>query len=337
MDPFTIAMLGGAAASGIGALGGIANGRAASAAANAQNDIAFRNFYMQQRLAQLQEQMATAGTTNARGDRTMYVPGVGWVERPTEQTRGIIAASDNEERRRLAEDAIRGRMRREDNYARQLRDGQDADAIMGGIRTGEQTLDDLRAAMIEAGVARAVSGGNDMRRRIGMVSLRSGTSGEEALATIGRNAQMDTRTAIADARLNAPSEFQQRRSERVNPRINQYQALRASASAPDDVQFQPTQLDQGLGAALRSRMNMAPQALGSAMGVQSPNVQFREDRTPVGIDSLGQYLQGLARMGKREGWFGAGADATRGARPSGGTATNWGNYADYVGFDDYMR
>lgn len=321
----TALLAAGAAGSLAGGVGGLMNASSGAGAARAQNDVAFRNYYMQQRLAQLQEEMARAGTTNARGDRTEYVPGVGWVERPTEQTRGIIAASDNEERRRLTEDATRGRLRREDNYTRQVRDGQDADAIMGGMRTGEQTPDDLRAAMIEAGVARAVSGSNDMRRRIGMVSLRSGTGGEQALAQIGRNAMDDTRTAIADARLNAPSEFQSRRNERVNPRINQYQTLVSRASAPDDVQFQPTTLDEGLGQTLRGRMNMAPQGIGSAMSVSAPNVQYREDRTPVAMDSLGQYLVGLNRMGTRNGWWEGG-----GGKPQTRTAgnTDWRGSTD---------
>lgn len=332
----TALLAAGAAGSLAGGVSGLMNAGTGASAARAQNDIAFRNYYMQQRLARLQEEMATAGSTNARGDRTEYVPGVGWVERPTEQTRGIIAASDNEERRRLTEDATRGRLRREDNYTRQVRDGQDADAIMGGIRTGQQTPDDLRAAMIEAGVARAVSGGDDMRKRIGLVSLRQGTGGQEALARIGRNAMGDTRTAIADARLNAPAEYQERRSARVNPRLNQYQALVSRASAPDDVQFQPTNLDEGLGQTLRSRMNMAPQGIGSAMNVDTPRIGSTENRTPVALDSLGQYLVGLNRMGTRNGWWGGSAAGTN-RTPSGGTASNWGNYADYAGFDDYMR
>ena len=301
----TALLAAGAAGSLAGGAAGLMNAGTGAAAARAQNDIAFRNYYMQQRLARLQEEMARAGTTNSRGDRTEYVPGVGWVERPTETTRGIIAASDNEERLRLAQDAPRARMRREDNFTRQTREGQEADAILGGMRTGQQTPDDLRAAMIEAGVARAMSGANDMRGRIGLVSLRSGTGGQEALASLGRNAMRDTRTAIAEARLEAPSEYQSRRAARVNPRLNQYQSLVARASAPDEVQFQPTNLDEGLGQALRSRMNMAPQALGAAMNVDAPNVAFREDRTPVALDSLGQYLVGLNRLGTRNGWWGS--------------------------------
>jgi peptide deformylase len=81
MDPFTIAMLlsAGSSAAGVG-LGALQAGQA-QRAANVQNDLAMRQFYINRRIAQQQEEMARAGTRNARGDVTEYVPGVGWVER----------------------------------------------------------------------------------------------------------------------------------------------------------------------------------------------------------------------------------------------------------------
>jgi hypothetical protein len=301
MDPFTIAMLVSAASSAAGVGMGAMQGQQAQQAANAQNDIALRQFYANRRTAQQQEEMARAGTRNARGDVTEYVPGVGWVERPSATTQGMIAASDQEQRLRLTQDMPRARMLREDNFGRQLKEGAAADAMLSGINTGSQSVEDLRGALIRAGTAKASSGADDMRKRIGLVSLRSGSGGEQALAQLGRNRMADTRTAIAEADLEAPSEYVDRRGARTNSRLNQYGALAARASAPDGVPFTPTVLDERLSDVLRSRANMAPQALGNAMSLDGPRVQHAEDRTPVGLDSIGQYLQGLTRMAEREG------------------------------------
>jgi hypothetical protein len=297
MDPITMLAIGSAVSSGAGAIGGLMNSRSSAAASRAQNDIAFRNYYMQQRLARLQEQMATAGNTDARGNVTEYVPGVGWVSRPTAETQGIIRASDNEERLRLTTDAVRGRMQREGNFTRQLNEGAAADATLASQDVGQQSLPSLRSAMIERGVAGAMSGANDMRRRIGLVGIRSGTGQQRAIAQLGRQGMQDTRTAIAEARLNAPSEYVERRAARVGNNLNQYGALASRATAPDGVAFAPQQITAGLDASMRSRGNTVAQALGSAMSVDAPRVGSTEDRTPVALDSLGQYLAGLSRMG----------------------------------------
>jgi len=292
--------------SAAGAVGGLMSARAGADAAATSNDIAMRNYLQQRRLAMLQEEMAQAGTVNARGDRTQYVPGVGWVERPSERTRSIIDASDNEERLRLALDAPRSRARREDNAVRQRREGQVADSILAGLNVGRETPDELRAALIERNIARAVSGADDMRRRIGMQGLRTGQMSEQTLAQLGRNRIADRRTAIAEARVDAPEMFQERRANRVNPRLNQYNVMASRASAPDDVPYQPTQLAENLAGVLRSRMNMAPQAIGSAMNVDTPRIQSTESRMPVALDSLGQFLRSAGTQGQRNNWWGLG-------------------------------
>lgn len=304
MDPMTIALLGSTALSGIGTLGGLNNARQQQQLAAAQNDLSFRNFYAQQRMAQQQLEMAQAGSTDARGNRTEYVPGRGWVTTPTAQTRALMQASDAEELARLTQDAPRSRIRRQNTFGRQLNEGAQADAVMSGMGEGAQSQDELRSAMIASGVARATSGADDLRRRIGLQNLRQGTGAERAIAALGRNARADTRTAIADARLNAPSEFVARRNGRIGGTINNYNVLASRATAPDDVPFQPTESGESLNALLRSRMNMAPQAIGSAMSVRAPTLQYGEDRTPVAYDSLGQYLRGVAVMGKNQNWWG---------------------------------
>lgn len=276
----------------LGTLVGLKNANTAARTSQQQNDLALRNFYQQQRLAKLQEEMAKAGSTDARGNRTEYVPGVGWITRTTDGTRDLLNASDNEERQRLSTDAIRSRTRRGSTFTRQLNEGALAEAELAQINEGRETPADLRATLTERNVARAVSGADDMRKRIGLNALRTGTGGEVALATLGRNAMADTRTAIAEANVDAPQMYSERRAARVNPRLNAYNMFAGRASAPDDTPFAPNNLDEGLMATLRARANTAPQALGSAMGVDAPRLTNVEDRTAVALGGLGSSLMG---------------------------------------------
>ncbi len=315
----------GQVAGGVGAIAGIFQGNAQARAARASNNIAMRNYLLQREIANEQREMARAGSIDARGNRTEFIPGVGWVTRTSDATRGLIGASDAEERARLTSDATRGRIRRQNTFTRQLNEGAEADATLASREQGQQTLDGLRGAMIEAGVARAMSGANDARGRIGLVSLRQGTGGEQALAQLARSGLADTRTAIAEANLEAPGEFVARRGARENSALNRYNVLSFRATAPDDVPFQPTQLDEDLSQILRTRMATAPQALGSAANIRAPEMRNTESRIPVGIAGLGQYLQQLARSNARS------------RTPSGGTSSNWGSYSDFQGYDDFNR
>lgn len=284
----------GAGAQVLGAIGGLMNARTAANQARWQNELNLRQFLEQQRLARVQEEMAQAGTTDARGNKTEYIPGVGWVTRTSDQTRALLGASDNEERLRLTQDAARSRLRREDTFRGQQTDRLDADAARRGMGNAQRTPSELESALIARNAARATSGLEDARSRLGLVGLRTGTGSQAAFAKMARQGIDNTRTALADARAEAPSAYGAEYSGLTNPRMNQVNMLEGRARAADgDPTFQPSNLDSGLETLLRGRMAVAPQAIGSAMNVQPFKASFAEDRTPVALGSLGALLQGL--------------------------------------------
>lgn len=311
MDPATIAMLANAGMQIYGSYNQMQGANRNTAMQRQQQQLAFMNYLENRRLRMLQEDLAKAGTTDARGNVTEFVQGVGWVTRPTDATRSMISASDTEQRLRLAQDMTRGRMQRENTFARQQQEGARADAILSGIDVGGETLDDLRGALIARNVARAVSGPNAMRSNVGTTALRQGSGAEAALAAANRGAVADTRTALAEARLDAAPTLAERRSARVNPVLNQYNMLASRATAPDNVAFNPTSLDEGLAKTLAARANQDTRGLSQAMQNVRPPTGTIEDFGPAGEVGFGKSITGALGdkdlLSRITGLFGSGS------------------------------
>ena len=269
-----------------------------------QGQLGLLNYLLQRQAARSQDELARAGVVNARGDRTEYVPGIGWVERPAESTRALIGLGDNEERLRMAADAPRGRMQREDAAARMRREGQLADEMLAGMNVGSETLDGLRAALMERNLARAASGADDMRRRIGLQGLRTGQISAPMLASLARNQMLDRRTAMAEANVDAPEEFQARRANRIGPRLNQYNALAGRVGAPDAAAQPPPQIAESLTALLRNRTGVSAPGMTRIDSIAAPEFRSTENRVPVALDSLGQFLRSAGRDGQGSNWWG---------------------------------
>ena len=294
----TAALIGATATAGAAGMG-MMSANAASKNARASNNLAMQQFLEQRRIAAVQEEMARAGSVDARGNITSYVPGVGWVTTATPMTRQLINASDAEELRRNTVDAMRNRLRNQNTFERQGREGLAADAALASGKEGAQSLNDIRALLTEQNVAHAVSGANDLRNRISLNAIRQGTGGETAVAQLGRQALMDTRSAIADANAAANPEFLSRKQGREAAATNQYNTFAARATAPDGTTFVPSNIDEGINEGLASKAAMAQRGLAQAGTVNAPQLRFAEDRTPVALASLGSSLSGLVQTGNK--------------------------------------
>ena len=73
------------------------------------NQVAWRNLFEQQRMNREILDLQKAGRTDAYGNRLEYVPGLGWLSRPTPTTKSLMDAEQAELRRGLLEDAPRNR------------------------------------------------------------------------------------------------------------------------------------------------------------------------------------------------------------------------------------
>ena len=282
----TLASLG---IAGAGAASGIMQANSASKAAAASNDIALRNYYLQRQMAQEQMRMAQAGSTDSRGNRTEYIPGVGWVTTPTERTRSLQTASDNEQLQRLTTDAIRARLVRERASQRGLQEGAAADSLLTQLTSPYQERPaDVRGLLTARNVARANSGAANMRKRIGMQSLRQGGSGGygNALTRLAQTEQADRRSAIADANYDAPVEASARTAARQGDVQNRYSGLAAGARAPVDVAFQPDQIGTSLSEQLAARARGAPGSSNSSGYIRAPQIGNTENTLPARLTGL---------------------------------------------------
>jgi len=289
----------GALGSGIAGLFGANNNRAALAA---QNDIAFRNYYLQRQIAAQQQEMARAGTRDARGDVTEYVPGVGWISRPTEVTRGIISASDGEERQRLTRDAIQQRMQRGNQFDRQLREGADADVQRTDAGVGRQTLDDIRGKLIARNAARANSGRLNAASTIGIRSLQ-GAGGADAIREMSRTAAPDLRTAITEAEADSNPEFEARRTGREGNSLNRYNVLAGRATTPIGQQSAMTDIDNNLSSLLANRSYAGTMGMqGVGRGLVAPEVKSGGS-SGLDISNLANALQGGVKSASENAWL----------------------------------
>lgn len=106
MDPISLAMF------GTSALSSILGGNASREATQLNNQISLLNYYEQvaanQRARQegrRQQAEAKLGTTDAYGNRTYFIPGVGWVTDLDETQQQIQDASEQEQLRQLSQGA----------------------------------------------------------------------------------------------------------------------------------------------------------------------------------------------------------------------------------------
>lgn len=284
----------------IGATAAVAGAAAAAYASNQatsvgnrSNAIAQQNYQLQREMASTQEEMAKAGSVDAAGNVTQYVPGVGWVSKPTQQSANIINAGLNEQQLQLSHDAPQNRMQRDNTFNRGLRAGAAGDAILGSVDQGGQSLDNVRGLLVERNVANAMAGKNSAESRINMNSLRQGTGTQYVMSQLARDGMTDTRSAIANAEADANPEYIARKTARVNPAVNQFTALSNVADAPIGGAIAPSGLSDSLAAQLAARQSGSVAGLNSAMGLKAPQLATPNNNMPQAIGNLGAAGQGL--------------------------------------------
>lgn len=319
-----------AAASAYGAYS--ANKNAQAAATQNANALAVQRRQME--LSALQQEAALAGTTNARGDRTRYVPGVGWVEEVSPLTRALMVRSDQEEAARLAEDLPRQRMLREAGFSQQMADRGLATALLGRMNEGKRSLADVQAGNVRSNVAQLMAGPQNTRNAAIMSALRQGTGAQSVVEATGRRGLADTRAALEASYNSAPTDYANAESARTNDSLTRYNMLMSRAMAPDGVAFNPNALADALSNSRARQQMVAPQALGAAGNIQAAKVLAENDNVATRIASAAKGLSGVGQnISTLYDYFGGGKRQTGPVAtvPTAQYDTNAYNSADYWG------
>lgn len=287
-----------------GSIMGAQQGNAAAQAQQESNRVALLNWLQNRRAADFQQDMATAPVVNARGDVTQYRPGVGWTTTPSAFTRGMQTNADNEATAGFAVDQPAARFEQRNASRRRIEAGSDADAARAGRFVGRQGLPEVEGLMIEEAVADADSGADALRNAVGMTALRTGSGGEVALANAARNAIADRRTGIARARLNAGPEAMSRRGAQTGVAENAMGAASRRAAGTPSVRLAGGDFGD-LNRMSPAQAEIASRMLARGGQVDAPRLGYADDRTGIGIASIGgaadRFLTELGQFGRTRG------------------------------------
>lgn len=254
---------------------------------NRQMQLAREQFELQKGIANKQQELATAGSQDARGNKTRYIPGVGWVSEPTDATRNLLARSDAEESARLGPDAARTRRGKEANETSRSNEGALANAYLRQLmsKSGEVTPDQMQSRIADVMLSDIQERGNEAKNAIGLQSLRSGTSSNLA-DDIDKLTTGGVRTALARARMDAPTAARENNEGVRGALLNAYNLMGSRAANVEDAPFQPTNVDSTSTGLLNRSMTLGPYGLSGASGAIGKGAGDASTMMGRGFDAL---------------------------------------------------
>lgn len=275
MDPISLALMGGTM------LSSVFGGMAANDAAQTNANISLMNYYEQQvanqrarQEAARQQSEAKLGTTDAAGNRTYFVPGVGWVTDLSDTQQEIQNASEDEMLRQLSQGARDERVQERANDRRNREDtaATEADREFRAARRPDEGQ--LRQLFLARGAETRNRSADRAGDRLARQNIRAG--GRNAASLIqGARATADAdaaRRAGVDAELaargTADQEFNNERSQ-ANSLYDYFRKMSTSGTGNSQV-FQPSgPAARSTGVADQGAINAAGRVAG--MDYQAPN------------------------------------------------------------------
>jgi len=285
-------------AAGIGAAGSVIGGglnllgqsqQSANSAGSLQ--LAMQNYMLQKRMADQQYELATAGQTDARGNKTRYVPGQGWVVDLTPESQSQIKQSDAITRNRGVDDLTRGQDERSRNYNRRMSENDAASPLLAAMANGygAPTREGVAGANKIAGVTSAAENADNVKSGFNSAALRTDMGGvplQATLASADRGATAGIRTALAQGDANAGPLYDEMLGKFNESKLNPYNMLATRASNAEGSSFQPENISAGLDNGLTQRSSVGANVggrgaaginaamtplLGAMMSQRSPN------------------------------------------------------------------
>lgn len=296
------AAMGSAIAGGGSILGSILGARAQKQAQDQQMALAIQQYNnelqanaAQQSLSKQMLQAQLAPQQNARGDRTEYIPGLGYITTASETTRGLQSASDAEERNRLTGDALAARDQEGKARERRGQEGAYADTLLDVLTRGPQHQASDIEGIIGNNDVSGINRSYDESENTMMQQLmrRSGGGAMPALGSVlDKSAQSRSRAtqdALGNARLQALQLTPELNSKGQNSTANLYNIMAGRAGGAPQQQFNPTNAGDELANDTARRQGMAPQAFGMAMNSfgNTPKLNYQPQANTGMADMIG--------------------------------------------------
>lgn len=318
MDPFTLisGILGAAGTIGGGIMGANAQDEAAK-----QNQMAnMMNFYLrqqerfdQQRMAQRVLNDQYLGATDAQGNRTMFVPGRGWVTFKSQTGAALQGASDAEAHRQLAGDLPTKRAQMYKNLTRQNEEGAYADSLRDELQNTHVDEGEIRREML-GNFLRGINQNYDDATNSAMrKSIRTGSSNTgQILASMARERAKSVGDAYASVGTQARSTAAALEGQKKSNLANLYNMFATRAGAMPGVTFQPQNVNATADNLMKSfagRAGAGESAVISSAGKQGGSYDYIEPNMgwANAVSSGGQALGSIFDRGSaaedKNRWF----------------------------------
>ena len=213
-----------------------------------------QNYLLQKQIAEQQQRMSEAGRTDAAGNR-VYFNGKDWVTDTTDATKGIISASQANQREQNVAGVTRHELGQRNNFESRGQAGNEADSTLRLLRDriGAPTFEGTRG---RNAVAAATKIGSDRDSLVDAVSrnlFRIGGSnnvGERAIDSIGEASGRNLRTALAANDAATPELHRVATEGWQTGLANKYNPMNAVRSNLTDMPMAPTQVGAPIDASL---------------------------------------------------------------------------------------
>lgn len=241
------ALLGAAATIGGGILG--ANAQNQAAAYNYNMDLL--NYYQRERertesirRAEEQERDVKLGTTDASGNKTHFIEGVGWVTDLSDDQRALQEAYQREEMAQFG-DLDHKRNILESNVQRQGRENLQGDALFDAFQRIERgDSRDVENLMNQASVRGISTGYDELMQAFSQNALRTGASNSgKMLNELASGKARELERAFMDNKINAKGQAAQQYDAERGNMANLYNMFASRASAMPDVAYNPRNID----------------------------------------------------------------------------------------------
>jgi hypothetical protein len=310
MDP--ISLIGAGSALGGGILNLFSQGQQQQQQQGALQ-MAMQNYLLNKRIADQQYELATAGQEDARGNKTRYVPGQGWVTDTTPETASLIKQSDAIARNRGTDDLTRGQDERSRNYNRRMTEGSAASPLLAQMQYGygAPTREGVVGANKIAGVTSVAENADNVKSGYASAALRTGTGTNNlgpTLASADRGATAGIRTALARGDAEGGPLYDEMLAKFNGSKLDPYNMLATRASNAEGSSFQPENISGGLDSTMLQRAGVGANVAGrGAAGINSsmsPLLAMMSTQRGPNYDTfaagLGKQLQSLFPA-KKEG------------------------------------
>lgn len=323
MDPLTIATFASPIISGLFGMGAAGQQQGNQ---QAQLQLAIQNYMLQKKQVDQQYELATAGRQDARGNKTRYVPGVGWVQDVTSGTRDLIQGSDAVQRQNIIDMLTRGRGERDLALGRRLDEGSASNTLLNEIknRYGAPTKEGVVGSRKIADVTGVSENADNAKSAYGTAALRSGTTTDPRnFSNIDKGAATGVRKALAEVDAGSDPLYQQHMSSYVSGKMQPYNTMATRASNIENIPFSPETGSANMDASMANAaavgatrgtagaseaLHRGAAGLSNAIGGQQP-LPWGTFATGIGesiVDMLRQNKKSNSQSSRSSEWNGVG-------------------------------